>query len=112
MKINLIIIDNKSTITLKMTHIVYLTTEPSLVRTKRGMDLNLNNKICRVLIKEKNEWLYFKFTTETPSGFGGLRLQQDQFNNNKFYVTDEINKWHGINKDGRFSKSRQVFVYN
>jgi len=95
-----------------MTHIVYLTNECFLISTKKNVVLNLNNKICKVKIKNKNEWLYFKFTTETLTGFGGIRLQQDQFNNNKFYVTDELNKWHGINADGNFSKGRQVFVYN
>jgi hypothetical protein len=95
-----------------MSHIVYLEGEASLVKTKRGVELNLDGKICKVKIEETNEWLYFKFTTHSNTTFGGIRLQQDQYDNNKFYLTDELNKWHGINQDGAFSKGRQVFVYN
>jgi len=95
-----------------MSHIVYLEGEASLVKTKRGVELNLDGKICKVKIEETNEWLYFKFTTHSKATFGGIRLQQDQYDNNKFYLTDELNKWHGINADGAFSKGRQVFVYN
>ena len=95
-----------------MNHIVYLQGDGYLVRTKKGVELNLDNKICKIRIKKTNEWLYFKFTSQEPYGFGGLRLQQDQHDNNKFYVTDELNKWHGIIGNGLFSKGRQVFVYN
>ena len=96
-----------------MSHIIYLEGEASLVKTKRGVDLNLDGKICKVGIgKETKYWLYFKFTEQTSDTFGGLRLQQDQYDKNKFYLTDELNKWHGINADGAFSKGRQVFVYN
>ena len=95
-----------------MNHIVYLQGDGYLVRTKKGVELNLDNKICKIRIKKTNEWLYFKFTTQEPYGFGGLRLQQDKYDNNKFYVTDELNKWHGIIANGLFSKGRQVFVYN
>ena len=102
----------KSTTTTKMSHIVYLNSECSLVKTKPNIELNLDNKICKVRIKKTKEWLYFKFTAQTQYGFGGIRLQQDQYDNNKFYVTDELNKWHGIIGDGLFSKGRQVFVYN
>lgn len=95
-----------------MNHVVYLQGDGSLVRTKVGVELNLDNKICKIRIKKTNEWLYFKFTAQKRYGFGGLRLQQDQYDNNKFYVTDELNKWHGIIDNGLFSKGRQVFVYN
>jgi hypothetical protein len=95
-----------------MSNIVYLPGECTLIRTKVGVKLNLDNKICKIRIKKTNEWLYFKFTEQKTYGFGGLRLQPDQYNNNKFYVTDELNKWHGIIGDGLFSKGRQIFVYN
>ena len=71
-----------------MSHIIYLEGEASLVKTKRGVDLNLDGKICKVGIgKETKYWLYFKFTEQTSDTFGGLRLQQDQYDKNKFYLT-------------------------
>ena len=83
--------------------IIYLTNEPSLVKTQQGELLNLNNKIC--MIKTKNsECIYFKLIS-------GIRLQQDSFNNKKFYLTDEKNKWHGIISDGSFCKGRYIYVF-
>ena len=94
-------------------HIVNLTQgDWSLVRTKKGVELvGLHGKTCRVQIERTGKWLYFKFTVQKPYGFGGFRLQQDEYDDNKFYVTDELNKWHGIIGNGLLSKGRQVFVY-
>ena len=49
-----------------MSHIVYLQGDGTLVRTKKGVELNLDNKICKIRIKKTNEWLYFKFTAQEP----------------------------------------------
>ena len=92
-----------------MSHIFYLPNECYLVRTKVGIELNLADKICKVKIRENNEWVYFKFSKQTDTEFGGFRLQQDQYNNNKFY---EINKFREINNDELFSKGCKLFVYN
>ena len=63
-------------------------------------------------IPTKNERIYFIFIDETETSFSGIRLQQDQYNTNKFYLTDEKNKWHGIIKDGSFTKGRWINVFN
>ena len=72
---------------------------------------NLNNKFCKIFIPSKNKWLYIKIINECKSSFSGIRLQQDDFNNKKFYLTDEKDKWHGIIQDGKFSKGRYIFIY-
>ena len=98
-----------------MSHIVYLSSNPfdvTRVRTKENETLNLVNKICKVKICKKDVWIYFKFISESSKTFSGIRLQQDQYDNNKFYVTDEKNKWNGLVSDGAFHKGRQIFVYN
>ena len=95
-----------------MSHVVYLSNESSLVKTKENETLNLVDKICKVKILKRNEWIYFKFISETPKTFSGIRLQQDQYDNNKFYVTNEKNKWHGVISDGAFHKGRWISVYN
>ena len=95
-----------------MSHIVYLQGDGSLIRTKNGVELNLDNKICKIRIKKTNEWIYFKFISESSTTISGVRLQQDQYDNNKFYVTDEKNKWHGIITDGSLTKGRWIYVYN
>ncbi len=95
-----------------MSHIVYLPNEGSVVNTNLHVTLNFQNRICKVEIPSKNEWIYFKFISETPTTFSGIRLQQDQYDNNKFYVTNETNKWHGIISDGSFTKGRWIYVYN
>jgi hypothetical protein len=92
-----------------MSHIFYLPNECYLVSTKVGIELNLADKICKVKMREKNEWIYFRFSKQTDSVFGGFRLQQDQYNNKKFY---EINKFREITNDELFSKGRKLFVYN
>jgi hypothetical protein len=94
-----------------MSNIIYLPNEYTLIKTKGGQQLNLNNKICKVEIPSKNTWIYFKFTEETDTSFGGIRLQQDSYDNNKFYLTDEKNKWHGIIKNGAFSKGRKIYIF-
>ena len=95
-----------------MSHVVYLSNESSPVKTKENETLNLVDKICKVKILKRNEWIYFKFISETPKTFSGIRLQQDQYDNNKFYVTNEKNKWHGVISDGAFHKGRWISVYN
>lgn len=95
-----------------MSHIVYLPNEGSDVKTNLHVTLNFQNRICKVEIPSKNEWIYFKFISETPTTISGIRLQQDQYDNNKFYVTNEKNKWHGIISDGSFKKGRWIYVYN
>jgi hypothetical protein len=95
-----------------MSNIIYLSDDYTYIQTKKGEILNLNNRICKVKILSKNEWIYFKLIGETNTSFSGIRLQQDQYNNNKFYLTDEKNKWHGIITDGSFSKGRWIYVFN
>jgi len=95
-----------------MSHIVYLSNESFVVKTKENKALNLVNKICKVKIVKRDVWVYFIFIAETASGFSGIRLQQDQYDSNKFYVTEEKNKWHGLVSDGAFSKGRCITVYN
>ena len=95
-----------------MSHIVNLSGECSALKTKQHVTLNLQNRICKVEIPSKNEWIYFKFISESPTTISGARLQQDQYDNNKFYVTDEKNKWHGIITDGSLTKGRWIYVYN
>lgn len=95
-----------------MEHVIYLSDEYSHIRTTPGELLNLNNRICMVEIPSKNERIYFKIISETNTSFSGIRLQQDQYNNQKFYLTDEKNKWHGIICDGAFTKGRWIYVFN
>ena len=83
-----------------------------VLKTDLDVMLNLQNRICKIYIKNKQEWIYFKVASETAKTLSGYRLQRDQYNNNKFYVTDEKNKWHGIITDGSFTKGRWIDVYN
>ena len=68
-----------------MEHIVYLTDDFTHIHTTQGELLNLNNRICMVEIPSKNERIYFKLVSETTTSFSGIRLQQDKYNNKKFY---------------------------
>ncbi len=95
-----------------MSNVIYLSNNIIHIQTKQGEMLGLNNSICKVEIPSKNECIYFKFIDETDTTFSGIRLQQDQYNSNKFYLTDEKNKWHGIITDGSFTKGRWIYVYN
>jgi hypothetical protein len=95
-----------------MEHIVYLTNDFTHIHTVQGELLNLNNRICMVKIPSKNKCIYFKLVSETPTSFSGIRLQQDQYNDKKFYLTNEKNKWHGIISDGSFAKGRWIYVFN
>ena len=95
-----------------MSQIVYLPNECSHIKTNPKENLNWKNRICKVKIPSKNEWIYFKCTSETIKTISGIRLQKDQYDNNKFYVTNEKNKWHGIITDGPFTKGRWIYVYN
>jgi hypothetical protein len=95
-----------------MEHIIYLTNDVTYIHTIKGELLNLNNKICMVKIPTKNKRIYFKLVSETLTSFSGIRLQQDQYNDKKFYLTDEKNKWHGIICDGSFVKGRYIYVFN
>lgn len=95
-----------------MEHIIYLSDEFTKIHTSQGEYLNLDNRICMVEIPSKNERIYFKYISETATTFSGIRLQQDQYNNKKFYLTDEKNKWHGIISDGSFTKGRWICVFN
>ena len=96
----------------KTENVIYISKEFSKIRTSRGDALNLNNRICMVEIPSKNERIYFKLINETATSFSGIRLQQDQYNNKKFYLTGEKNKWHGIISDGAFAKGRWIYVFN
>ena len=95
-----------------MSYIVNLSGECSALKTNQHVTLNLQNRICKVEIPSKNEWIYFKFISESSTTISGVRLQQDQYDNNKFYVTDEKNKWHGLITDGSLTKGRWIYVYN
>lgn len=95
-----------------MENIVYLTDNFTRIHTTKGELLNLNNRICMVEIPSKNEHIYFKLVSETPKTFSGIRLQPDQYNDKKFYLTDEKNIWHGIICDGSFTKGRWIYVFN
>jgi hypothetical protein len=95
-----------------MEHIIYLSDNFININTTKGEYSKLNGKICMVKIKSKNINIYFKFDSETDTTFSGIRLQQDEYNNKKFYLTDEKNKWHGIISDGSFSKGRLIRVFN
>ena len=95
-----------------MSNVVYLSNDVDHIKTDLNVMLNLQNRICKIYIKSKQEWIYFKVASETLKTLSGFRLQQDQYNNNKFYVTDEKNKWHGIISDGSFTKGRWIYVYN
>ena len=92
-------------------HIFYLNDVYTHIRSISGQLLNLNNRICMVEIPSKNKRIYFKLISETPTSFSGIRLQQDQYNDKKFYLTDEKNKWHGIICDGSFAKGRLIYVW-
>ena len=94
-----------------MNNIIYIPDKCKYITTKWEF-LNLNNKICKIIIPSKNEWIYFKFIDETLTSFSGIRLQQDQYNNRKFYLKNEKNKWFGIINDGSFSKGRRIYVFN
>jgi hypothetical protein len=95
-----------------MENIIYLTDKCTKNHTSQGEYLNLHNRICMVEIPSKNERIYFKFISETDTTFSGIRLQQDEYNHKKFYLTDEKNKWHGIISDGAFVKGRWIYVFN
>jgi len=95
-----------------MSHIVYLSNDSFVIKTKKNETLDFVNKICKVKITKRDVWVYFIFIAETASGFSGIRLQQDQYDSNKFYVTEEKNKWHGLVSDGVFIKGRWITVYN
>jgi len=96
----------------EMPEIIYLQNEPELIKTKKGESINQPNKLCRLYISGKNKWIHFKLIRETDKTFSGIRLQQDKYDNNKFYVTNEINKWCGIVTNGSFNKGRNIYVYN
>jgi len=94
-----------------MDHIVYIQdTEPIQLKTVIGGDLNLNNRICKIHFVEKDVWMYLKIISETSTSFSCIRLQQDQYNNQKFYITDEKNKFHGIINDGSLTKGRIIYL--
>ena len=91
---------------------IYVTDHVVHIRTIQGELLNLNDRICMVEIPSKHERIYFKFVSETFTSFSGIRLQQDSYDKNKFYVTNEKNKWHGIISDGSFTKGRWIYVFH
>ena len=93
-----------------MNNIIYLQKEPLHLKTLPHEMLNLNNKICKLYVPNKKEWIYFKLVEETNTTFSGIRLQSDRYNNQKFYLTDEKNRWHGILADQAFSKGRWIYI--
>jgi hypothetical protein len=96
----------------KTENIIYLSDTFSHIHTMKGELLNLNNRICMVEIPSKHTFIYFKLISETETSFSGIRLQQDTYDNKKFYLTNERNKWHGIISDGAFTKGRWIYVFN
>ena len=102
--------ETKSKQQLYMNNIIYLHLEPLHVNTLPHEMLNINNKICKLYVPSKKEWIYFRLVEETNTTFSGIRLQQDRYNITKFYLTDEKNKWHGILADQAFSKGRWIYV--
>ena len=62
-------------------------------------------------ITNKNIWIYLQIISETSTSFSVLRLQPDQYNERKFYLTDEKNKFHGLIKDGSLGKSRNIYLF-
>ena len=103
-------LETKSKQQLYMNNIIYLHLEPLHVNTLPHEMLNINNKICKLYVPSKKEWIYFRLVEETNTTFSGIRLQQDRYNITKFYLTDEKNKWHGILADQAFSKGRWIYV--
>jgi hypothetical protein len=96
----------------KMEHIVYLPNESTKIRTKLGELLNLNGRIGMIETKTGQQ-IYFKISRESLTTISGFRLQQDQYNNKKFYVTDEENEWHVFKKEKQaLTKGRGMVVYN
>jgi len=96
------------------TNIIYLPggTGITCIHTKGGQTLkHLYNRICTVKITKTNTWVHFKLIQETKTSFSGVRLQQDQYDTTKFYLTDEKNKWHGLMNDGPFIKGRLLYVF-
>ena len=93
-----------------MNNIIYLQKEPLHIKTLPHEMLNLNNRICKLYVPSKKEWIYFKLVEETNTTFSGIRLQSDRYNNQKFYLTDEKNRWHGILADQAFSKGRWIYI--
>lgn len=95
-----------------MSHIIYIfDSAPLEIKSREGESLNLEGKICKTYIKSKDTFIYFKFVGESFTGFSGIRLQPDQYNQNKFYLTDEKNIWHII-EPGPFKKGRTIYVFN
>lgn len=94
-----------------MAHILRVQDEAEMVHTKKGESLLAwRDRPCKVFVWAKAEWIYFQLTEETNTTFGGYRLQQDSYTPNKFYVTDEKNKWHGVLSDGPLTKGRKLYV--
>jgi hypothetical protein len=91
--------------------IIYLPQESVLVKTKQNEKLNLNGRYIKLYITNKNIWIYLQIISETPTSFSVLRLQPDQYNERKFYLTDEKNKFHGLIKDGSLGKSRNIYLF-
>jgi hypothetical protein len=91
---------------------LYLPDKCSYIRTKEYEWFGLTDKICKIYIKGHNEFIFIKCVKETATGFSGVRLQQDKYNDKKFYLTDEKNKWHGLISDGALGKGRSIYVYN
>ena len=83
----------------------------SYIRIEQGEQLNMNDKICMIETR-KGVRIYFKIVSETPTKVNGIRLLQDEYNNKKFYLTDENYKWPGMVHDGGFMKGRWIHVYN
>ncbi len=96
--------------------IVYLPSHETAIgfRPAKGQHLGLEGKACKVYFKIKGVWAYFIFTGETDTTYSGIRIQQDEHDKTKFYITDEKNKWHGaIQSDSNLTKtSRELYVLN
>ena len=84
-------------LTNKMSNVVYLSNEFDRIKTDQDVMLNLQNRICKIYIKSKQEWIYFKVASETAKTLSGYRLQRDQYDNNKF---GDVPYWHCRNSWG------------
>ena len=96
-----------------MNRIFYIRPEPGVeIHTKIGKQLDLD-RVCKIGPHLKMRETYFLLVEQTQASFSGIRLQQDEYNPYKFYLTGEKNSWPGISSTGRpLIKGRWITVYD